>query len=186
MGDWYLPPQRYETLVNNKGCEGCRNTVGKYIELEIVISLLIQLYMLPEATGNCVGEPFSLSAPSWPCKVLVLRASVAKACWGEGGNPQHCLVRWVILMLPPRWMLASSNYRLSMLTIHVNNVVGSLTRSLQPEVKRQVDLCPCVQSLVTFLSLHSVAVRIWKSDLFCPVLGFVDRSKDCNSFCWWY
>lgn len=38
--------------------------------------------------------------------------------------------------------------------IDVNTVVGLLTRSLQPEMKRLVDLNPCVQSLVTFLSLE--------------------------------
>ena len=38
--------------------------------------------------------------------------------------------------------------------IHVNTVLSSLTRSVQPEMKRQVDLSRCVQPLVTFLSLQ--------------------------------
>lgn len=49
------------------------------MELEIMVSLLVWLYVFLEAIGNCMWEPFSWSAPAQPCQVLDLGASVAKA-----------------------------------------------------------------------------------------------------------
>lgn len=48
------------------------------MELEIMVSLLVWLYVVPEAIGNCMSGPLSRSSPAQLCHILVLGASVAK------------------------------------------------------------------------------------------------------------